>query len=371
MNVPRSSCNASKAGRRSRARGTGALLRGTAERHLSCGNDGKKTGQCRCVSLSGVILSLKYLRARVVGQLCTKRGIVECKPSPAAAAVKAGSLQHVQRLRGVRPSPRAAALSERLLAPQRFASAAAATRSTSPTTSTCRPSIRRSGPPSVNPTIQAIYRSIFDQYIGQKPDLAFEPGLLTEWGWNDDKTKVWMDVRDGVTWHDGSPFTAGGRRLVARARRQAGRRQPDPVRLGRHRQLQDRRQQHHRRRDAIRPGAVQVDGVPHRLHAAEGLLREGRPEGFEKKPIGTGPYMVDEFERNAFLRLKANPKYWGGKPAFETVIFKFVPDATSRVAEIESGSSRRDARNPLRGIRPAEGQAGPDGRRARRSPTSA
>ena len=62
-------------------------------------------------------------------------------------------------------------------------------------------------------------------------------------------------------------------------------------------------------------------------------------EGFEKKPIGSGPYMVDEFERNAFLRLKANPEYWGAKPAFETVIFKFVPDATSRVAEIESGSS--------------------------------
>src|SRR4029079_7381746 len=33
------------------------------------------------------------------------------------------------------------------------------------------------------------------------------------------------------------------------------------------------------------------------------------------------------------------PKYWGPKPAFETVVFKFVPDATSRVAEVESGSS--------------------------------
>ena len=48
---------------------------------------------------------------------------------------------------------------------------------------------------------------MFDQYIGQKPNLSFEPGLLTAWGWNDDKTKVWMDVREGVTWHDGSPFT--------------------------------------------------------------------------------------------------------------------------------------------------------------------
>src|SRR3569833_1133541 len=51
------------------------------------------------------------------------------------------------------------------------------------------------GPSSVNPTIQAIYRAIFDQYIGQGPDLKFQPGLLTKWGWNDDKTKVFMDVR--------------------------------------------------------------------------------------------------------------------------------------------------------------------------------
>ena len=63
------------------------------------------------------------------------------------------------------------------------------------------------GPSAVNPTIQAIYRAIYDQYVGQNPDLSFAPGLLTKWGWNDDKTKAWMDVREGVVWHDGSPFT--------------------------------------------------------------------------------------------------------------------------------------------------------------------
>ena len=61
---------------------------------------------------------------------------------------------------------------------------------------------------AVNPTIQAIYRSVFDQFIGQKPDLEFQPGLLTEWGWSEDKKQVFMTVREGVKWHDGSPFTA-------------------------------------------------------------------------------------------------------------------------------------------------------------------
>ena len=49
--------------------------------------------------------------------------------------------------------------------------------------------------------------------------------------------------------------------------------------------------------------------------------------------------MVEKFERNAFIRLKANENYWKGAPEFKTVTIKFVTDAASRVAEIESGNS--------------------------------
>src|ERR1700758_3508477 len=94
-----------------------------------------------------------------------------------------------------------------LLVPQRFASAAVGSTLNIAYNVNLPSFDPQVGPSSVNPTIQAIYRSIFDQYIGQKPNLSFEPGLLTGWGWNDDKSKVWMDVREGVTWHDGSPFT--------------------------------------------------------------------------------------------------------------------------------------------------------------------
>ena len=38
------------------------------------------------------------------------------------------------------------------------------------------------GTSAVNPTIQGVYQSVFDQYIGQKADLSFTPGLITEWG---------------------------------------------------------------------------------------------------------------------------------------------------------------------------------------------
>ncbi len=106
-----------------------------------------------------------------------------------------------------------------LLAPQRFASAAAAGNLNIAYNVNLPSFDPDAGPSSVNPTIQAIYRSVFDQYIGQKPNLAFEPGLLTGWGWNDDKTKVWMDVRKDVVWHDGTPVHARRRGLVASSAR--------------------------------------------------------------------------------------------------------------------------------------------------------
>ena len=195
------------------------------------------------------------------------------------------------------------------------------------------------GPSAVNPTIQAIYRSVFDQYIGQKPNLAFEPGLLTAWGWNDDKTKIWMDVRPGVTWHDGSPFTPAD--IVWSFERAGKKETGNPIEfvwstLGNFKVDGQR----------VTADMKQFDPTIFKWMAfltayvlPKDYFEKIGAEGFEKKPIGTGAYMVDAYQGNAFLRLKANPKYWGGKPAFETVVFKFVTDATSRVAELESGSS--------------------------------
>jgi peptide/nickel transport system substrate-binding protein len=68
--------------------------------------------------------------------------------------------------------------------------------------------------------------------------------------------------------------------------------------------------------------------------------------------------MIDAYEGNAHLRLKAHPKYWGGKPPFDTVVFKFVPDATTRVAEIESGASDLTLEVPYEEYDRLKGKAG-------------
>jgi peptide/nickel transport system substrate-binding protein len=196
------------------------------------------------------------------------------------------------------------------------------------------------GPSAVNPTLQGIYQSVFDQYVAQKPDLAFTPGLLTEWGWTDSNKKVRMKVRKGVTWHDGSPFTPED---VVWSIERAGKPETgNPVAF-----VWANLSNFAIADDVITADAKQFDPslFPWMAFLTAYVLPKAYytkvgAEGFEAKPIGTGPYMVEKYERNAFVRLKANPSYWGAKPAYETVIIKFVPDASSRVAEVESGKSQ-------------------------------
>ncbi len=195
------------------------------------------------------------------------------------------------------------------------------------------------GPSAVNPTIQGIYQSVFDMFIHQNPDLSFAPGLITEWGWNEDRTKVMMTVRDGVTWHDGSPFTAED--VVWSLTRAGNEQTGNPIQfiwstLGNF-QVEGNKIT----ADVLRfePTIFKWMSFLTGYVLPKAYYEKVGPEGFEAAPIGTGPYMVDKFERNAFVRLKANENYWGGAPAFKTVTIKFVTDAAARVAEVESGNA--------------------------------
>ncbi len=192
---------------------------------------------------------------------------------------------------------------------------------------------------SVNPQLMSIYKCVFDQYVDQNADLSFRPGLLTKWGWTDDKTKIRMEVRQGAKWQDGKPITAED--IVWNLRRVADSKTGNPVSFiwasvanlkaegnvvtGDVKQYTP---------DLFKWMAFLTAYVlpPHHYE------KVGK-EGFEKQPMGSGPYMVDEFQRGSFVRLKANPNYWGAAPAFKTVVFKFVTDPAARIAEIESGRS--------------------------------
>jgi len=58
---------------------------------------------------------------------------------------------------------------------------------------------------------------------------------------------------------------------------------------------------------------------------------------FNQKPIYCGPYMLDAWEPNNYIRLKANPLYFAGRPNFDTVTFWVIPDSNTMLANFMAG----------------------------------
>jgi ABC-type transport system substrate-binding protein len=64
------------------------------------------------------------------------------------------------------------------------------------------------------------------------------------------------------------------------------------------------------------------------------LLKAGTPEKLNSQPIGTGPFIFKRFQKDAVVRYSANPDYFGGKPAVDTLVFAITPDANVRLQKI-------------------------------------
>lgn len=49
---------------------------------------------------------------------------------------------------------------------------------------------------------------VYDQHVAQNSDQSIVPDLAKSWRWNDEMTALTFQLREGVMWHDGIPFTA-------------------------------------------------------------------------------------------------------------------------------------------------------------------
>jgi dipeptide transport system substrate-binding protein len=70
---------------------------------------------------------------------------------------------------------------------------------------------------------------------------------------------------------------------------------------------------------------------------ADHLLAAGTPEVFDERPIGTGPFQFDGFQRDIFVRYRAFPDYWAGKQPIDTLVFSITPNAAVRLAKLNAG----------------------------------
>lgn len=67
---------------------------------------------------------------------------------------------------------------------------------------------------------------------------------------------------------------------------------------------------------------------------ADQLLGAGTLAELNQKPIGTGPFMLRRFQKDAAVRYVAHPAYFAGKPAVDVLIFAITPDANVRLQKL-------------------------------------
>ena len=63
--------------------------------------------------------------------------------------------------------------------------------------------------------------------------------------------------------------------------------------------------------------------------AADAATTDTATTWLDQHSVGTGPFMIDHWDRGSEMVLRANPYYWG-KKTFDTVVFRFVQDPTTQ-----------------------------------------
>ena len=66
------------------------------------------------------------------------------------------------------------------------------------------------------------------------------------------------------------------------------------------------------------------------------LLKAGKPELIDQEPVGTGPFALLAYQRDAIIRYRAFPGYWGEKPRVDNLVFTIVKDPAVRLAKLRA-----------------------------------
>jgi peptide/nickel transport system substrate-binding protein len=185
----------------------------------------------------------------------------------------------------------------------------------------------------------SVVHALFDHLVERDFEGNIVPGLALSWTIVNTAT-LEFELRDDVIFHNGEPFTA------------------ESVKFSVERMLAEEEAPNQGKFTAIdsveivddntvqlklnRPDGTLLDSLTSRLAMLPpSYFAEVGAEGFAKAPIGTGPFSFVEWLPDDRITLVANEDYWQGSykgtPQVDIVVFRPIPEAATRMAELQAG----------------------------------
>lgn len=174
-----------------------------------------------------------------------------------------------------------------------------------------------------------VWAQIYETLVRLDEDLNLIPGLAESWESQEDG-KVWLfHLREDVQFHDGTPFTAEAVQYSYDERgyvTQAATLQLENIEI-----IDD----HTVKFTCLKPMPLPT----YLTHVAWPIVSptSSDAEGNFVQPIGTGPFKYGKYTKGQEVVLERNDNYWGGPEKLEKVIFKIIPDASTRMMALASG----------------------------------
>lgn len=147
-------------------------------------------------------------------------------------------------------------------------------------------------------------------------------------------------IRPGIRWHDGVPFTSADLKFTVDAINSPAYNPESTDGFDRIESVTtpDSLTAVVRYREVYAPYALQFIRGALPKHVLEGRDIDGAQD-YNRNPLGTGPYRVAEWRSGEYILLERVPDYWQGDslPRIQRLLFKFIPNTTTRVNQLRSG----------------------------------
>jgi peptide/nickel transport system substrate-binding protein len=166
------------------------------------------------------------------------------------------------------------------------------------------------------------------------------PALAKSWEFSPDGKTWTFHLQSGVKWHDGKDFTSAdvafSIKEVAEKFHPLGKQAYGPIsRI----ETPNAQTAVFKFDKPYSPAASYLSGryagiLP--KHLFENTDIKKNPHNF--KPIGTGPFMFQEYKEGSHVAFVKNPNYWRkGKPYLDKVVCRIILDGASRILAFEKG----------------------------------